>query len=251
MQAMGWDVSSDTISRDLLAAASTVEAQILRYRIPPRAKTCDTGDPRASLFHLENFALCYQLASLLELYRSFPELPAQQAPVVETRTNSVFSPSPSLGSADSSRLYQNQWQGRRRLLLDMASTLIGLLEGVPEDCGLSMGHTIAIIISGSVLYSMPEDIVQEDQCPDVGGLLNSIVTRPTNVEKWRESLRRRVRSNSSVTGLKSFEQVGYLLEAVWSRMDAITEHQSSNTDDPLDVHWLDVMTDCRLETVFG
>jgi len=253
MQAMGWSSSTDAICQEILSAASTVERQILDYKVPPRAKTCDTGDPKTSLSHLENFAHCYQLASLLELYRSFPELLTNQISVDGARASSHFSPLASFGRADAQRTYQNSKQAHRELLLDMAGTLIWLLEDVPENCGFSIGHTLAIIICGSVLYSVPQDsdATHDGQHRTVTNLLTSVAMRRTTITRRREFLRRRIRGNSRVTGLKSLEQVEQLLDAVWSRMDVACNLPSSDADDPLDVHWLDVMAECRLETVYG
>jgi hypothetical protein len=60
-------------------------------------------------------------------------------------------------------------------------------------------------------------------------------------------------------GLESFKKVETLLDEVWSRLDnpSILNKRSrpmssvSATKDESTAHWLDVMTECHLETIFG
>lgn len=242
MQVMGWSASYDAVSRDLLSTASMIESQILQYEVPPRSKTCDTGDPTTSLADLENYARCYQIASLLELYRSFPELSSNHELLSESYPARINARDP----------HQAPKRAERAFLLDMAGKLMWLIESAPKNCGISTGHTLAIIICGSVLFNVPEDATSGDSKDrNAYKLLNSIAASPAIVARWRESLRERIHSNARATGLRSFEQVEQLLDATWSRADAACDLRHSNYEDLLDVHWLDVMAECRLETVYG
>jgi hypothetical protein len=251
MKAMGWSLSIDAVDRDLLNAAWKLERQILDYRVPPQSRTCGTQDPQSSLSHLENYARCYQLASLLELYRSFPELLAPETSAHESCTplNSTGISDP--GLEEGPRPDPGLNRTHRNVIMDLANALMWLIDCAPENCGLSTGYTLASIICGSVLHIVPADSASQNPDQTVIGLLTSMRESGTIIMKWREILRRRVRGVSEMTGLKSFRQVEHLLDTIWSRMDVACDIRSSCSDDPWNIHWLDVMADCKLETVYG
>lgn len=247
---MGWSSDLEGVRGKMATAASEVERLLLEYKLPPSSKTCDTGDPVASLAHLRNFAHSYRLASLLELYRSFPELLSKQvsSPSEVADVHDGTSPSSWRDHSVRQMLSHGAETAPTYILFNMATSVIGLLDQVPEQTGLSLNHTFAMIISGSVLCSLPE---QDNRDPDLVELLVSTSMSRSNVEKLRKAVQRRAESNAKASGLASFQRVVQLLELVWSRIDSLPESENLGQGQPLSVHWLDIMTDHRLETVYG
>lgn len=259
MRSMGWNSGIDTVSGDLLEAAVRVEKQILQYQIPPKWKTCDTGDPGISLTELENYAHCYQTVSLLELYRSFPELFSPSNAINKTFTGLALSSppppplashgSPDEGANPNRSIAPKLW---RDVLLDIASTLMLLIDTAPRESGISIGYTLAVIICGSVLFAAPEKTTTLGHSHElVAGLMRLIERKPTVISKWRESLRTRLSETARKTGQKSLKKAERLLNTLWERVDDAVHLQSSDGEDPLDIHWLDVMAECKLEAVYG
>lgn len=246
---MGWISDLEAVQGTIVAAASEVERLLLEYKLPPSSKTSDTGDPVASLAHLRNFAHSYRLASLLELYRSFPELLSKQ---MVSNSEQVFrdgtSPSVWRDRSVQQMLSQGAEMAPNYILFNMATSVIAFLDEIPEQIGLSLTHTIAMIISGSVLCSLPE---QDNQSQDLVELLVRSSMSRANVGKLRKAVQSRAHSNAKVSGLASFQRVTQLLELVWSRIDSLSEAETIEQKQPLSVHWLDVMTESRLETVYG
>lgn len=141
----------------------------------------------------------------------------------------------------------------RTLLFHMAMTVIERMSDVPAGTGLSYIHTLGMIISGSTLSNLPEQTAQivREQGPQ--GLLTSIAMDRVNVNKLRDVVMKRMRDNATAAFMDSFGHVELLLREVWIRLDAALDRQNlrgEGGERPL-VHWLDVMTDCRLETVYG
>lgn len=83
MVTMGWNTSVDDVHARLYSCAVDLERLITGYKLPPRSQLYETGDPHISLTQLESMAHCYQLASLLELYRCFPEILTQRVPPIK------------------------------------------------------------------------------------------------------------------------------------------------------------------------
>lgn len=246
---MGWSSNLETVRLQMVTAASEVERLLLGYKLPPSSKTCDTGDPVASLAHLRSFAQSYRLASLLELYRSFPELLSKQiSSPFELNVDDITSPSVRPNPSLRQMLSRGEDMAPIYILFNMATSVIGLLDEIPEQTGLSLNHTIAMIISGSVLCSLPP---KDPDSPDLLALLvSSSMSRP-NVERLRKVIHRRAQSNARACRLESFRRVGQLLEEVWSRIDSLSQPEDLGRGQSHNVHWIDVMTDSRLETVYG
>lgn len=258
MVTMGWNNSLDDVRARLYACAVDLERLITGYKLPPRSQLYETGDPQISLTQLESMAHCYQLASLLELYRSFPEILTPKGSPHQGSASAWNSstPSPSMASDQSlapAPLGQVFPFSTRTLLFHMATTVIERMSDVPAGTGLSYIHTLGMIISGSTLSNLPDQTAQivREQGPQ--GLLTSIAMDRVNVNKLRDVVMKRMRDNATAAFMDSFGHVELLLREVWIRLDAALDRQNLRGEDgerPL-LHWLDVMTDCRLETVYG
>ncbi|KEF60789.1 uncharacterized protein A1O9_02351 [Exophiala aquamarina CBS 119918] len=264
MANMGWNSSLENVRSKLLGTAIELERLIVAYNLPPRSKLFETGDPLVSLSQLEALAHCYQLTSLLELYRSFPEILTQKTYTycsAGSVSGSIWAAaadsSPTIGGMQplTQLLVQGTEHSSRSLLFNMATTVIGMMEGVPEGSGLSYIHTLGMIICGSTLSALPEHtcLAVKEQGPQ--GLLMSIAMDRANVVKTRDAVLKRLRANAKAAGMDSFCQVEVLLKEVWGRLDAISDQLHPVVGDDAEkmeqVHWLDVMIECRLESVYG
>lgn len=269
MVTMGWNATVDTVRAQLHSCAIELERLILAYKLPPRSKLYETEDPQISLTQLENMAHCYQLASLLELYRAFPEILTEKLPYQDAGLDpsSVWASEPSPSITSESCLTQTRVElsetSTRTLLFHMATSVIDMMSDVPVGTGLSYIHTLGMIISGSTLSSLPSQtaqLVREQGGPQ--GLLTSIAMNPVNVAKARDVVRKRMRDNATAAFMDSFGHCELLLREVWDRLDAVVDRQNldlgvrgaapADEEGPLVlVHWLDVMIECRLETVYG
>jgi hypothetical protein len=151
----------------------------------------------------------------------------------------------------------------RRLIYDIAINLLGLLKATAERQATSLIHTLALLISGSALYHQQPNPKQQQShdATCLRGRVTQVVSivnmRPKVVDRWRSFVRGRVRSNADFVGLESFKKVETLLDEVWSRLDNPSLNKRSRvssvsaTKDESTAHWLDVMTECHLETIFG
>jgi hypothetical protein len=75
LQALGWSQNTyDTMLNDVFEKVKRIEGGALLYKPPARGRIKDQKASENELAELECLAYTYKLASLLELYRSFPEL---------------------------------------------------------------------------------------------------------------------------------------------------------------------------------
>lgn len=251
VNSLGWSWRFGDLRKDLLQAASDVERDILNYTVPPVSKLCDTGDPETPLSLLQTLANGYKLASLLELYRSFPDLLAAQTTIGSFYSAIEWT---SHVNPDSTQSPGRDWtsgQLRRNLFMDMARTVLRLVKETPSGRGISMVFTLAMVISGSVLCDIPDDTATQTPDRNIVGLLAFLSMRCTDIATWRDFVRIRVRANSKAIALESFERTERLLDETWSRMDIIRNRKGPDRHDPLSVLWVDVMSECRLETIYG
>lgn len=72
-----------------------------------------------------------------------------------------------------------------------------------------------------------------------------------NVVKWRDAVLKQVRAYAQATEMDSPCQVEVSLKEVWDRLDTIYDWQQLGGGPQMQVHWLDVMIECRLESIYG
>ncbi|KAK4937036.1 hypothetical protein LTR10_022222 [Elasticomyces elasticus] len=241
LRAHGWSQKTyETMLNDVFEKVKRIESDALIYEPPARGQTQTKDQMPLSndvLAELECLAYTYKLASLLELYRSFPELGARSGGKIQLPTAMVSE------DADAPSLNEHS-----RLIYDLAINLLGLLKATAERQATSLIHTLALLISGSALYKQSEPSDNNGTClrGRVTHILSIINMRPPVVDRWRSFVRERVRSNADFVGLESFKKVETLLDEVWKRLDDPDERLGHRS-----AHWLDVMTECHLETIFG
>ncbi|RSL88986.1 hypothetical protein CEP52_015039 [Fusarium oligoseptatum] len=204
----------------LIKEASALEQDILKSRAPLIGLIKDTGDPRSPPSHLVKMARSYRLASLLELYRAFPEI----------ATNST------------SRFNEGEETDKQsQLVLGLAFDILEILETIPDDSRTIAIQSLVYLIAGSTLGHL---------APAYGHQLPVAQTRQKHlINSWRQFVRNRFYKSFLSIGLHTINRVGTMLEEVWSRMDSMVS--STGQGHVMDVHWIDVMTEKKLETILG
>ncbi|KAI8716454.1 hypothetical protein NCS52_00939300 [Fusarium sp. LHS14.1] len=204
----------------LIEEASTLEQAILKSRAPLIGLVKDTGDPRSPPSHLVKMARSYRLASLLELYRAFPE--------IATSSTSRF---------DEVEEVDKQSQ----LVIGLAFDILEILETIPDNSRTIAIQSLVYLIAGSTLGHLGAM---------KGHKLTATQSRQNQlIKNWRQFVRNRFYKSFLSIGLHTINRVGTILEEVWSRMDSVVS--SAGQGHVMDVHWIDVMTGKKLETILG
>ncbi|KAH7268203.1 fungal-specific transcription factor domain-containing protein [Fusarium solani] len=211
---------------ELLDDASALERDIIKLRIPFVGLIEDVGDPCTPPDHFLAIARCYRLATLLELYRGFPELIKSQT-VVE----------------QAAEVPTGECDDKTHLILGLAFGILGILESIPIDSGTISIQLLALMIAGSALCVAP-------------GQCQSTIAERTpfqqTVTRWRGFVRQRILYMCVAIGLRPVNHAVLILEEVWSRMDMEIGNSSDNEGMLASkAHWLDVMSEKKLETIFG
>lgn len=189
----------------------------------------DVGDPYTPPEHFLTVARCYRLAILLELFRTFPELiESQAAPVL------AFEVAP------------HNCDDQVQLVLGLAFGILSILESLPNSSGTISTQLLLLLIAGSALgYA---DLTRLDDAVTGSRYVYQEVMR------WRAFVRQRTRYVHVAVGLRPVKQAAAILEEVWSRMDILGRGTQAEGQDSLlatQVHWLDVMSEKRLDTMLG
>lgn len=281
LQSLGWPQSIyGTMLDELLRRAAKLETFALRYEPPSRSQVDSSLEsPLDAFSELESMAHTYRLTAVLELYRCFPQLGYTDDIATSAPTgNPTFDPS--VHSLSSSVLHEESGGQLSRsheiVVYELALSLLGLLKQTEERRATSLAHTLALLIGGSALRHWPAlqtsnttDATRHRALPvreKVTDLLASLNSRAQVVEGWRSFVRERLKSNADFVGLESFRRTQALMEEIWLRLDSNTENSlppahvrpvsvqgidSLRLADQTSAHWLDVMAECRLETLFG
>ncbi|KAF3804207.1 Beauvericin cluster-specific repressor BEA4, partial [Colletotrichum gloeosporioides] len=205
---------------DLLNEASSLEQAILSYELPVMYRVQDVGDPRTPPDHLLVIARCYQLSTLLEIYRAFPELATSN--IVE----------------DSGRLRKSGVEGSTQpdVVLQLALGILKRLRGIPASSGTVSTQTLPLLIAGSALRQSFASGAIGSQFPN------------TDMLHFREFVRTRVLHLYRTVGLRIIKHVAIILNEVWSLMDTM---DSEGACIQREIHWIDVMCEMKLETMLG
>ncbi|KAF5710654.1 Arginine metabolism regulation II [Fusarium mundagurra] len=206
---------------ELLAKATHLEHEIVGYRLPFVGFIDDIGDPCTTPAHFLAISRCYRLAALLELYRAFPE-------TIRGQTN--------LGQAVD--IYPKKHGDKANLTLDLAFSLLEVLEKIPSNSGTISIQLLSLLIAGSALGPATSKDPQHE------------TPRQLEVKRFRNFVRARIRNMYTVVNLGPIGNAMLILKEVWSRMDVLPLLEENSTSAPR-VHWIDVMSEKRLESIFG
>ncbi|KAI1008542.1 hypothetical protein LB504_002004 [Fusarium proliferatum] len=203
---------------ELLAKASSLEREILRYRLPSLALIDYIGDPWTTPDHLLAISRCYRMAALLELYSAFPEL---------TRTE---------GRPDGA-IDLDRGDEKTHLIMGLAFGILEILEKIPNDSGTISIQLLSLLIAGSVLGPVPPR--EEDEGP-----------KRLEALRLRTFVRQRIHKMYAAVRLGPIGNAMVILEEVWARMDMLPAIQNANSAIS-SFHWINIMSEKKLETMFG
>ncbi|KAK5049937.1 hypothetical protein LTR84_004056 [Exophiala bonariae] len=241
MAALGWRDKDayQSFASEVLQDAVALEQWAVDYHLPAD-ETFDTKSLGSSTYHqLKAFAHMCKFSILLELLRNFPSLLDSEVDHAKpSQTNN-------LSVSQTTRL--DRWY------FDLSGAILKHAKDIPEGSTCGLYQTILLIICGSVLRpskdtrtSFPKDMRANEK---LEAQVLSTLARQDELDERRAFVRRRLQTNCASFGLRQvYSRAELLLEDVWREFDS-----GSNEADnlPSNRHWIDVMTELKLETFFG
>lgn len=238
-------VVKSELDADLIHDAKELYDKVLAYSLPPIECMEETGDECTPLSHLIDVAKIYRFVALLELFQAFPSLAASVAAAAATTTPSPSRahPAPPPSSRDVSI---------DELIYDLATSITTIISDFPRESGVFTVLCIALISAGSALQSDPTTSRAITRLTDE---LHLVRRGKAGVAGWRHIMREQIMHTRRKLGLAAVHRVAKLVQEVWSRSDVQTGLGGTSADSspgsPSMVHWMDVMIDLRIETLFG
>ncbi|KAK2025745.1 hypothetical protein LX32DRAFT_567505 [Colletotrichum zoysiae] len=242
-----------------LIAAQRLEEQLLELDIPSGNPEVDTGDSSTPVSHLAGIAEAYRLSSLLHLYQTFPDLVSLRLPAESPMAESGSVPWDEWIIPLALRLVKVLEQipatsGTRvvqPLLYISAST--GLRHDTPAgpnmltDCGslqqdLTRG-TVPNLLNSPQLFNSQNLSLYVSQMADAPAREGSVTTMTLDVGSARHFVMRRLSILESSLPPTPVVVAKELVQAIWRAYD-------NDVGSPT-VHWIDVMEDNDLRSMFG
>jgi len=208
--------------RTLLQKGRALEVLVCGHTTPRIEQLEDTGDCFTPIEHFQTLARVYRLAILLELYRMFPELLAE-----DTRT-----------SFRAVLQHENHCQ---RLNV-LAINILSLIASIPDTSGTRAVQMLALIIAGSTLRNCSDE---DTDNLGVGGHVQSMFSAKSCIKFWRTFVEDRLHKIDRYVGLDTVRRASRIIRETWKRAE-------EETLEPREVvHWIDVMVDKGLQTLLG
>lgn len=229
-----------SIFREQLRSASKLEEKTLRYTPPEPEKIEDPNDASTPVSHFQILAQIYRFAVLLQLYLTFPELLQQN-----------LAPTSDLGMNTSSSAPLPH-DISKKTAVGLAISLLNLISSVPESSGIKVLLTLPLIIAGSALQNNGSDQVSpchQTKAARIQDEIQSLQSSDSMLSHWRSYIRHKLKALHEYVGLDPILRASQILEAVWLRADLAIPDGSTKPEGV--IHWLDVMIEERLESVFG
>ncbi|KAL4954136.1 fungal-specific transcription factor domain-containing protein [Aspergillus filifer] len=222
----------DQVMADLLHLAQRVETDVLQYQAPTSAMIEDTADPVTPTLHLQRLAQIYRLATLVELYRNFPEL---------------------LGSANEQ---DPTGLAPREKILAIVTSVLTLVKAIPQSSGVNCLLTIPLLIVGSTLQTSKHETAgrESESRPSwdiISTAVHAISSQDDVLVQGRDFVRSRLQHIRQYVGLESVSRAVEILEKIWARSDLQTAMYGEIQGPREFVQWTEVMVEEKLETVFG
>jgi hypothetical protein len=224
----------DEARQILLQKARYIEALVCRHKLPGTERLESTGDKFTPVGHFQTIARAYRLSILLELYRMFPEMTIQESSL-----------SLSLFSEEAQRHVKCHGH-----LHGLAIDIMSLIASIPENSGTRAVQTLALIIAGSTLHYNSTEYVDNPQDKD-------FIELPFGTKEvilfWRSFATSRLHNLSQYVGLDTVRRAHMIVVETWEREEQRTWQSMKNSTNlsTSSVHWIDVMSDKRLETLLG
>lgn len=232
-----------------------LEEQLLGLDFSSMNRVNETGDRKTPWSHLANVAEAYQIAALLQLYVTFPDLVSLRLPQ-ETQHN------------PEGHVPWDKW------IIPLTLRLVRVLEQVPPDSGSRVMQPLLYICASTGLRNnmsasannglyglypqaasgapgpagngidILEYVGQLDATEDRGPGPTCVPQAALDVGRAREFIMRRLDVLESSLQPKPIIVARELVKAIWAAYD--NEPPGSTT-----VHWLDVMENRKLRSLFG
>lgn len=248
------DLVADKILRETTdyQEAAVIEEVLLSTELPELPLE-DATEEAASRRHLHDAAEAYRLSSLLQLYQTFPSLIARRLP----------------GQVDAHGLVPySGW------LSPLALHITNILRSIPPSSSMRCLQPLLCLCAGTGLRYDNVDPLMRSQCdpfmvsapqsdpvlgfdplgttsssdyglPGLSGLSSSVIgENELEIASARRFLMERLSRLEQNLPPKPIQVEKQLLKSIWDTYDA-------ETDGTCTTHWLDVMVNNELESVFG
>ena len=228
---------------DTIQEAQRLEEQLLGLEFPATPLDHETGDERTPWVHLAKVAEAYQLASLLQLYQTFPDLVSLRLPL-----DSMVS----IGG-------DVQWED---WIIPLSLRLVKLLEDIPPCSGSRMMQPLLYISASTAVRYDCKTLKNAMNSSMLAGsadiaLLLGLNSTSSNdlppdfisrtsieISNARQFILGRLNILENTLPPKPIIMARQLITSVWDAYDV--EEPGSTT-----IHWIDVMDRHNLRTVFG
>ncbi|RGP60225.1 arginine metabolism regulation ii [Fusarium longipes] len=219
--------------------AQRLEEKLLDLEFPSSLSVANTGDYRTPSLHLAQVAEAYKLAALLQLYQTFPDLVALRLP-----SNSVH--------ANSRHIPWEEW------IIPLSLRLVNVLELIPPNSGTRVIQPLLYITASTGLRYDTTTMLDISTFPSEADFASSTFASdpfappPTNlisrmsldISNARHFITGRLNMLESSLPPKPVIMAKELIKAIW---DAYDNEAPGITA----VHWVDVMEDKNLRSMFG
>lgn len=254
---LGWSSGGhDSLTQKMLEKAAETEKICLGYQPPCKNVVTDTGDPETGYEDLERLSLIYKLATLLELYRSFPELGETYLRNKQCGYSlDLGAPAPNcaqerLGNRESGDALKDQ--AYLRLLCDIATGILSLVEETRAHSPICYGLPLALIISGSMLQSKlcTSLVTAADSGDKLLGQLLHISTRPHVLQRQRQVVVDKLQAISQNASFATYKRILPMMHKFWNETDLVGGLDCTVVDTHL-LNWIDIMEELKLTIFFG
>ncbi|KAK7409504.1 hypothetical protein QQX98_008288 [Neonectria punicea] len=237
-----------------IQSAQRLEEQLLELEFPSMPQNSDTGDDLTPYFHLARVAEAYQLASLLQLYQTFPDLVSLRLPINDA-------------TSIAGNISWEEW------IIPLSLRLVRVLEHIPPSSGSRVIQPLLYISASTGLRYDTKASSDALDCPwdlsmgsmgapfrpryDYNGPLGplnetqlqtlapaSISRMSLDVSNARHFIMSRLGILENSLPPKPVIVAKTLIRAIWDAYDG--EMPGSTA-----VHWVDVMEDNNLRSMFG
>jgi hypothetical protein len=218
--------------------AKGLEEELLAFSSPPIDDLIDTGDLRTPLDHFLQIKECYRLASLLLIYRNFPEILGRRLALTEASNNSEtlsFSPFDINSGSIPRESPGENW------ITSLAIRILRALENLPTSSGTRFSQKIIILATAGEL-KFPTANAAATRLPSSCLHNNSWDLDSDQIDiAWaRRFVTLRLQELQLALPTKPVENVQAIIKETWKGLDA-----------GRDVFWLDIMMENQWETIAG
>ncbi|KAM0435890.1 hypothetical protein ACHAPT_002782 [Fusarium lateritium] len=229
--------------------AQRLEERLLGLEFSAAAPVTDTGDYRTPALHLSLIAEAYQLAALLQLYQTFSDLVALRLPLDSAHSNSRHIP-------------WEEW------IIPLSLRLVNVLEQIPPSSGTRVIQPLLYISASTGLrydtmtlldvpgFSFESPVTGFQPGPFGDTLEAALGTSPSappgnlisrmslDISNARHFITGRLNMLENSLPPKPVMMARELIKAIWDAYDSEPPGSAS-------VHWVDVMEDKNLRSMFG